>query len=331
MLETNGLKFKTIDDYFLYIAETLGYPHEIKEHFVSDVAFSDGLKIHLDIFEYAKEAPTVVFVPGTAIYSLCYAEFMYKLGKEGFNVVGFDPRGHGQSEGVRGDYTISEIIRDTQSVITWAINRFNSNVSLMGSSQGGIVSFYTAAIDERLKGVTCQNFADLTAPESLQLTKYPRLFKYMKKLLSKAGDILPKTQIPVTSYIDLAQIPVRYFGNAKNFIESDPLTLKSISLRALQSLATTALPKKVEEIKIPVMVFQGDADNIFPISYTQQIFHKITSKKKMTVFPNLTHALVHENADEILPEIVSWLHEIHDNPATSVLETQLESTTKVKS
>ncbi|MFN8292366.1 MAG: alpha/beta fold hydrolase [Chitinophagales bacterium] len=311
MLQIKDRKFKSLDEYFLYIAETLGYPQELKDYFVSDVTFSDGISIHLDVYEYAKEAPTVVFMPGTSLYALCYAEFMWKLGEQGFNVIGFDPRGHGQSEGTRGDYTITELTRDAQSVITWAIQQFNSNVSLMGSSQGGIVSFYTAAIDERLKGVTCQNFADLLAPETIQLARHPRLFKYLKALLAKAGNILPAAQIPITSYIDLEKIPVRYFGNAKNFIENDPLTLKTISLKALQSLATTSMAKPVEEIKVPVMVFQGDADSIFPVSYTQQIFNKINSRKKMTVFPGMTHALMHENTDDILPEIVSWLREIH--------------------
>lgn len=312
MLQTKDKQFKSVDDYFNYIAETLGYPPNLKDHFRSDVVFSEGIKLHIDIYEYAKEAPTVVLIPGTALYALCYADFMYQLGEQGFNVIGFDPRGHGQSEGTRGDYTITEIMRDAENVITWAVQRYNNNVSLMGSSQGGIISFYMAAKDERLKGVICQNFADLTAPETIKLARHPRLFKYLKRLLIKAGHVMPQAQLPVTGYIDLEKIPLRYFGNAKNFMESDPLTLKTISLRALQSLASTSTVKPIEEIKVPVMVFQGDADTIFPLKYTQSIFDKLTCKKKMTVYPNMTHALMHENVAEILPEIVSWLKEIHD-------------------
>jgi pimeloyl-ACP methyl ester carboxylesterase len=236
---------------------------------------------------------------------------MWKLGEQGFNVIGFDPRGHGQSEGTRGDYTIGEIMRDAENVITWAIQRFNENVSVIGSSQGGIVSFYLAARDKRIKGVTCQNFADLSSPDTLSLVKFPRIFKYLKLILNKATDLIPQTQIPVTGYLDLEKIPVRYFGNAKNFMESDPLTLKTISLRALQSLANTEMDKPVEDVETPIMVFQGDADSIFPLAYTKKIFDKIKSKKKMVVFPDMTHALMHENVEEILPEIVSWLREIH--------------------
>jgi pimeloyl-ACP methyl ester carboxylesterase len=53
-------------------------------------------------------------------------------------------------------------------------------VSVMGSSQGGIVAFYLAAKDERLRSVICQNIADLSAPEAVQLSRNPLLFRYIR-------------------------------------------------------------------------------------------------------------------------------------------------------
>jgi pimeloyl-ACP methyl ester carboxylesterase len=311
MLVSKDRTFNTVNDYFDYIAETLGYPR-VHEYFKTDTVQSDGgLKIHVDVFEYDPYSPTIVFIPGTAIYSLCYGDLMYKLGQAGYNMVGFDPRGHGRSEGVRGDYTITEIMNDARHVINYAAQRFNNKVSLMGSSQGGIVAFYLAAEDAPVDSVICQNFADLTSEDTLQLVRHPRLFKYLKMLIARAGDIIPNTQIPVTSYIDLEKIPVQYFGNAKIFMESDPLTLKTISLRALQSLANTSLAKPVNQIKVPVMVLQGTADSIFPVSYTQSIFDKLTCKKKFSLFEGKSHAVLHEDVDAVVPEVVSWLREIY--------------------
>ena len=130
-------------------------------------------------------------------------------------------------------------------------------------------------------------------------------------MIAKHGHRLPNIQIPVTSYIDLDKIPVKYFGSARAFMETDPLTLKTISLRALQSLAHTVMAKPVEEIKVPVMVLQGTADSIFPVSYTQKIFDKISSKKKFALFPDRSHAVLHEAAEEVIPEINSWLQEVY--------------------
>jgi len=310
MIKVNDKTFETLAEYFDEIAERFGSPQYHRE-FESVSLDSHGLKLHLDVLTAGKDAPTIIFMPGTAIYALCYSEILYKIFKSGYNVVGIDPRGHGQSEGIRGDYSIPELLDDVSNVITYAIERYNSKVTLMGSSQGGIVALYMAAKDERLNAVICQNFADLTHENTLQLTRHPRVFKYLKMVLGRAGEILPNAQIPVASYIDMDSIPVRHFGNIRNFIDQDPLALKQISLRALQSLSNTLPEKPFEKIKTPIMVFQGDADTIFPVHFTRSIFDRLTCSKKMIVFEGMSHSLMSENVDEILPDILSWLNEVY--------------------
>lgn len=310
MLVGKDRNFKNVEEYFDHIVETVGYP-PIHSKFHTDKIVSENNSIHLDIYEHSKSAPTLVFLPGTAIYGMCYAEILEKIGAQGFNIVSLDPRGHGRSSGERGNYTITELMNDTQNVITYAINKFGDNVSLMGSSQGGIVSFYLAAKDKRLKSVICQNFADLTWKESTRLTRFPRVSKVLKPFLQRMGDIGPNTQIPISMYLDLEKINVKYFGNAKNFMEQDPMALKSVSFRAIHSLATTKIPVPVEEIETPVMVFQGDADSIFPVDYTQQIYDKLNVKKQFDLFPGLDHAIMTEDPDVILDPIMNWLGKIH--------------------
>lgn len=283
----------------------------LHREFKSDAVMSDGIMLHLDIFEYAKGAPTVVFIPGTAIYAMCYVELLHKIGQAGYNVVGFDPRGHGRSEGTRGSYTIEELMRDTQNVITYAIEHFNDSVSIFGSSQGGIVAFYLAAIEDRVSSAICQNIADLTHPDTYRLTRYPTLAKAIKPVLRSFSKYFPETDIPIAAYLDLEKEKVRYFGNAKRFLEMDPLTLKSVKLRALESLANTPIPAPLEDIKTPLMVLHGSHDLIFPVSYTETLFEKLNCKKRLQIYPRLHHAMLTENVDEVLPPILEWLDEIH--------------------
>lgn len=310
MLASKERHYNSLDEYFDFVATTTGFPPLHKE-FDSDFIYSDGIRIHLDILEYSKDAPTVVFMPGTALYSMCYAEFLYKLGEQGFNVVGLDPRGHGRSEGARGDYTVEELLRDAQNAISYAIHRYGDNVSFMGSSQGGIVGFYLAARDTRLKGVVCQNFADLTSPATNNLTRFPRISRYLKPLLLNFGSLAPDTPIPINIYLDLDSIKVKYFGNAKKFMNIDPLALHTISFRALQSLAATPLSKPIGDIEVPIMVFQGDEDSIFSVDMTREIYDQLNCTKHFQVFEGFNHAIMIDGADVILSPIVNWLEDIH--------------------
>jgi pimeloyl-ACP methyl ester carboxylesterase len=59
------------------------------------------------------------------------------------------------------------------------------------------------------------------------------------------------------------------------------------------------------------MVLQGTNDSIFPVSYTQAIYDKLTCKKKFTLFPGKSHAVLHEDIDTVVPELTSWLQEIY--------------------
>lgn len=311
MIKSKVRTYESFEAYFSFISKELGFP-PIHEFFETDVVTSSGLKLHVDVLDFSKNVPTVVFVPGTGIYGLCYAEFLYKLSEMGYNIVALDPRGHGRSEGARGDYTISEIMSDVEAVHQYAVARFGDNVSLMGSSQGGIVSFYLAAKHEqRFASAICQNFADLTSETSHKLVRYPNLIKYIKPTMIQFGKLMPDTLIPVGLYLDLEKIRVKYFGNAKNFMDQDPLALSHVTLRAISSLATTPLAKPIEEITTPIMVFQGDADSIFPVAYTQAIFDQIKAKKRFDIFPGLNHAIMTEDPEILLAPVSDWLKQVH--------------------
>ena len=306
----NGKTFDTIDEYFDYMAESFDYtPYH--HFFEKESVVSDGINLHVDVFTYDKNAPTVVLIPGTSLYSLCYVEMMYKIGVQGYNFVGFDPRGHGRSGGTKGDYTVSEIIKDAENVIEYARKKFNSKISVFGISQGGVAAFYLAAGGAKVQSVICQNFADLTDEKTMKLARHPNLSRYFKPLLVNFGQVFSDTQIPVNLYLNLENIKVKRFGNAKNFIDADPLALKTVSLRAIRSLTTTPIPNPIEEIKIPVMVFQGTNDSIFPLNYTQEIYDKLTCKKHFEIFEGMNHALVTDNVLEVMPSIVNWLKQIY--------------------
>lgn len=59
------------------------------------------------------------------------------------------------------------------------------------------------------------------------------------------------------------------------------------------------------------MVITGTADTIFPVSYTQWLYDKLTCKKRLQLYEGLDHAMLHENVDTVLPPVLEWLNEMH--------------------
>jgi pimeloyl-ACP methyl ester carboxylesterase len=306
-----GHYFEDAKNYFQYMIDELGFP-DIIDYFKSEMIDSEELKLNIDIYTADKEAPTLVFVPGTSVYGLCYAELLYEIGQKGYNIIAMDPRGHGRSEGSRGDYSIGELMQDVENVVAFAKKRFNKKVSLMGSSQGGIVCFYLAAKDIAVDSIICQNFADLAWKETNTLARHPNLAKLGQPIIRVLGRAFPNVKVSTLSYLDLKSIKIKYFGNLHRFIVDDPFAITKISLRAARSLVKAKMAKPMEEIKIPLFVFQGDKDIVFPLAYTQKIYQRLSCEKQMKVYPNCDHAIMVENVGLIKQDIIDWLDKIYE-------------------
>ncbi|MGQ9705307.1 MAG: alpha/beta hydrolase [Actinomycetota bacterium] len=265
-------------------------------------------------FRSRPEDPVVVFVPGTSVYALLYTEFMYKLSRRGFNVVGFDPRGHGMSTGRRGVYTLGELVEDARAVIEYAIQRYNPRVAVAGSSQGGMTAFYCAAAEPRLKAAVCHNLIAPDEPDNHRMTRNPALFRPLMPLLPLFGPLmktpLRKLMIPVATYLNLAAEPSRLVPDVAEFLKQDPLAVNAVSLGALYSLSTTPLAVRVEEITTPVMVIHSGKDNIFPEDYVRRVYDRLCCEKEFLYLPDAPHLVMTDHVDEIVPPIAEWLKKV---------------------
>ena len=280
------------------------------DRFEQDSVSSDGLNLHLDVIEVHKNRPTIVFMPGTNAYALLYGEFLCALSDKGYNIVGFDPRGHGRSEGARGSYTIPELMADMGAAVEYARRRFGDPIAAAGSSQGGITAFYLAAAGTPVAGVLCHNLADLGDPASTRVSRNPGLSRIMKPFISPLARIFPEFKVPMTAYINLKAEPIRDLGNSKDLLYRGPLLIPFIRLRGMASLSSEKLPCPVEEISTPVMIVHGGKDIIFPQDYIESIYKRLQCKKSLKVYPDFHHYIVFDHVEAILPDVLAWLEEI---------------------
>ncbi|MBI5896522.1 MAG: alpha/beta fold hydrolase [Desulfobacterales bacterium] len=267
---------------------------------------ANGFKLHLDVLSNGKGYATVVFIPGTSVYAQTYTNFLYALCQAGFNVVAFDPRGHGRSSGRRGDYAINGLVQDTLVVVHYARSRFESKVALVGSSQGGIAAFYAAARDDSLDAVVCHNLADLNGRENQVLSKL-RVPVWLTPAAQLLMNIYRRFAFPVALYLDLEKEFMENGRSAASYVRKDPLCVYWITFRALNSLLKTPLAKPVEAIAVPIMVVHAGQDNIFPQAYVKQIYDRLTCPKEFLLLEEREHLVLTNRVEEVAPAIAGWL------------------------
>ncbi len=280
------------------------------DRFEQESVLSDGVRLHLDVIEVDRNRPTVVFMPGTNAYAVLYGEFLGALADSNYNIVGFDPRGHGRSGGRRGSYTLPELVADMRAAVEYARNRFGEPIVVSGSSQGGITAFYLAAEKYPIAGLVCHNVADLGDPESIRITRSPGLSRLMKPILIRLGRMFPELKVPMTSYINLQAEPIRGLGNSRDLLFRGPLLVPFIRLKGMASLASEKLPCPVEEMSTPVLILHGEKDKIFPQTYIEHIYNRLNCKKSLKVYEGLHHYIVFDHVDTILPDVLTWMEEI---------------------
>jgi alpha-beta hydrolase superfamily lysophospholipase len=276
----------------------------IREEYVS----SRGLRLHLDVYQREDDVPTILFVPGTGAHARCYAEFLFQLHRRGFRVVGVDLQGHGLSEGVRGSFTVKELVENIYDVTTWAVGRYGEKVGISGSSLGGILAFYAVANDPRLKSAVCHNVAVLSEPGCLRITRLPNLLRTILPLSRLAAWLLPELRLTIWLYLDPQAI-----SDDPRLLETfvgDPLTLQALPLRSIVSQSRAAPVKPVEEIETPIMVLHAEGDRIFPLDYCRAIYDRLTGPKRFELIPGADHLVfAPPYLDRSLPPVADWFEE----------------------
>jgi pimeloyl-ACP methyl ester carboxylesterase len=97
--------------------------------------------------------------------------------------------------------------------------------------------------------------------------------------------------IPIALYLDLTREKSKSGTDAASLLKNDPIAVKWITFRALGSLMHTDLAQPVEKITVPVMLIHAGNDSIFPQKYVENIFNRLTCKKKYLLLKNTEHLM----------------------------------------
>lgn len=265
------------------------------------ISTNDGLRLFVRTWECSKPKAILCLVHGFGEHSGRYLHVAKRFLKAGFNVIAYDHRGHGQSEGKKGFFTsFFQASEDLQSVLHYATEQWPSlPVILYGHSMGGcVVLYYTLTHkNPRIAGV-------ISTSPWLRLYNPPSGFLVLlSKLMVKAFPRFTfKNKFPPGVLSHDPKVEENY--------HKDPLVHGDISANLF--LGVTQMGEQIlaqaPTWSAPLLLAHGDADQVTDFNASFEFSKE--APQDIIIFkrwPGLRHETHNEkNWQEVVDFYIAW-------------------------
>jgi alpha-beta hydrolase superfamily lysophospholipase len=267
--------------------KTLTMPDETKL-FVKDWLLDDK----------AEKLGSVLIVHGLGEHCERYAHVAEFLNSNGFQVRGYDQRGHGKSGGNRGEIpSENALLEDAQFVYEDFAAKQSEKPFLLGHSMGGGIAI-RAAIDKFItpRGVILSSPA-ITAKLSLS-----------EKMQLKLGRLTPNVAVS-------NGLKVEYLSHEKQVVEdyeNDSLVHDRITPRLANFILDSGQEtlKKAADFHIPTLLLIAGNDRLVDADGAKKLFAKLPKDSAtMHLYENLYHEIFNETEAErikVLTDLKNW-------------------------
>jgi dipeptidyl aminopeptidase/acylaminoacyl peptidase len=221
----------------------------------------DGLPLRgwLVLQPKTKARGTIIYLHGVGDCKTAGVALARLFFRNGFNVLMYDSRAHGESGGVFCTYGFYEK-RDVSTAISYLEKRKDvkvRNVGLFGTSMGAAVAIQAAAIDHRVKAVISEaGFTDLRTIS----------VDYQKRIVKLPWHFLRNVAMGRSQTI--AQFKAR---------EVSPVT-------------------DVQTLTIPILFIHGMEDRLINYEYSKILYHYARNPKELVLIPGANHTDIWEIA-----------------------------------
>ena len=261
---------------------------EFKEPF-EIVKTTDGVSLFLRKWEPKSPSnKAILILHGITAYSGPYEMFGKAIANIGFLAYGLDLRGHGLSDGVRGDYPNRErLVSDLVETVAFLKKKFEI-LLVLGHSLGVLNALIMKTNSkEKIDGLIL-----LSAGKTVKPGVY------------KERTVKEKLKILVSAIFRPSKPVIKYYREGILGLD-DPLFNFNYTLRFMKFVRFDDL-NLPEDIQCPVILGVGEFDELFSIESAQALLDLIPSKdKKFYVMPGAKHAV--EFNDAAFEELKSWL------------------------
>ncbi|RCK74213.1 MAG: Lysophospholipase [Anaerolineae bacterium] len=263
----------------------------------------DGQNLFGRAWYPSERAQAVVgLIHGLGEHSGRYTHVAEWFGKERIALIAFDLRGHGRSEGKRGDApSFESYMRDLDAFQQQIEARFDKTPCFYyGHSMGGLLMLnYLIRRQPKILGAI-SSAAGLHTPLTQQKLKLA--------LVQTLSRWTPKLAIP--SGLDANAI-----SRDQNVVQryrADPLVHGLVTLRMAQATipAIDFVFQHADQIGVPLLILHGTADQLTFSSGSEELARKVP-KGKLILFEGLAHELHNEPEKEtVFQTELKWMMDL---------------------
>jgi acylglycerol lipase len=277
------------------------------------VQASDGKTLFVRRWNAKNGEPkaSVLIFHGITAYSAPYGPLIAEeLSAQGFDVFGMDLRGHGLSDGTRGDYPSSDrLVKDLTETVQ-VIRAKSMKLVLLGHSLGVLSAIAAANNSQDYDGLIL-----LSAARKMRTGVYrkPKTSDALKLLfavsLLRSRPMIPYARSGMVGLDD----PLFNFEYSARFY-SVFYGVGALSLSRMFRSGTIDSPnlKFKEKLRVPLLLGVGESDELFTPEYVREFYEQIDcDNKQFFEVPGARHAYFPKGCWTTL---VSWLQEQFSSP-----------------
>ncbi|MBS7798695.1 alpha/beta hydrolase [Enterobacter roggenkampii] len=273
------------------------------------VTTKDGVNIYYKDWG-PKEAQPIVFHHGWPLSADDWDNQMLFFLAEGYRVIAIDRRGHGRSDQVSEGHDMDHYAADASAVVE-SLDLHNA-VHVGHSTGGGQVARYVAKYGQPQGRVAKAVLVSAVLPLMVKTETNPggtpiEVFDGFRKALAAN-----RAQF----YLDVASGPFYGFnrdgadvsqGTIQNWWRQGMIGSAKAHYEGIKAFSETDQTEDLKTITVPVLVLQGDDDQVVPYKNAALLQDKLLANSVLKIYPGFPHGMHTTHADTINADILAFI------------------------
>lgn len=273
------------------------------------VTTKDGVNIYYKDWG-PKEAQPIVFHHGWPLSADDWDNQMLFFLAEGYRVIAIDRRGHGRSDQVSEGHDMDHYAADASAVVE-SLDLRNA-VHVGHSTGGGQVARYVAQYGQPQGRVAKAVLVSAVPPLMVKTDTNPggtpiEVFDGFRKALAAN-----RAQF----YLDVASGPFYGFnregaevsqGTIQNWWRQGMIGSAKAHYEGIKAFSETDQTEDLKTITVPVLVMQGDDDQVVPYKNAALLQDKLLANSVLKIYPGFPHGMHTTHADTINADILAFI------------------------